>query len=75
MEYKTVNDLPTIVVMMGRPVHGMASIVSSHLRYKIINVLITPETVKQSLLHASRPAQQQAACFFYLGARSSLVIG
>ena len=46
MEYKTVHLLPAILVDIGRSVHRMESIASSHLWYKIrIYTSVIPETV------------------------------
>ena len=67
------NYSPAIEVVIGRFMHTMASIVSSHLRYKIyiyICIVLGTVTVLASLL-----AQLQAICFFYLGVSPSLVIG
>ena len=40
MEHKLFNQMSTILAVIGRPMHRMADIASSHLRYKIYTYVL-----------------------------------
>ena len=68
---KLFNYSPAIAVVIGIPANRITRIASSRLRYKIYTYIAC---LQQFPISASRLAQWQATCSFYLGTQPSLII-